>query len=281
MAKPDILKYKKHLPAAFAVDGEPLLPSRIYVAPADFHLRVAKGRVELSKGPRENWSRPAIDPTFRTAAEEYGPDCIGVVLTGNLNDGTAGLYEIKRRGGIAVVQDPDEAEVASMPRSALDNVEVDYCVKLGEMPEVLLRLTAEPEKKRVAVPGVAAMKERSDVLEQPVALTCPECGGAMRQRKTGHLRSFHCHIGHAMSAEILAEMQVESIENLISATQRALRERAELCSEMARSHTESGDRAAAELWRVAEQQSRDQAERMRIVAEEGRVRPELSGASAK
>src|SRR5581483_6265100 len=119
---PAILADASSLPTAFALDGEPLLPGRVYVAPPDHHMLVNDGKLELTRGPRENWARPAIDPLFRAAALYYAQDAIGIVLSGRLNDGTAGLYEIKRWGGLAMVQTPREAEAPDMPQSALDNV---------------------------------------------------------------------------------------------------------------------------------------------------------------
>ncbi|MBV9330215.1 MAG: chemotaxis protein CheB, partial [Alphaproteobacteria bacterium] len=116
---PSILNDIGRLNASHVKNGDAIRPGHIHVAPPDHHLIVVDGRLELSRGPRENWTRPAIDPLFRSAAEAYGADVIGVILSGGMNDGTAGLYEIKRRGGIAVVQDPDEAEAPSMPQSAI------------------------------------------------------------------------------------------------------------------------------------------------------------------
>ncbi|MFL6688818.1 MAG: chemotaxis protein CheB [Alphaproteobacteria bacterium] len=140
---PSILSDVSTLPVSHARDGEEMEPGHIYVAPADRHLLVNDGRLELSRGPRENWTRPAIDPLFRSAAEAHRKDAIGVVLTGRLNDGTAGLYEIKRRGGVAIVQDLADAEAPSMPESALANVEVDFCVLLRDIPGLLVRLTRD------------------------------------------------------------------------------------------------------------------------------------------
>src|SRR4051794_35588868 len=103
---PALLNDLKRLPTSHAVHDEHIQPGHIYIAPPDHHLIVKDGRLQLSRRPRENWTRPAIDPLFRCVADEYGPDAIGVILSGNLSDGTVGLYEIKRRGGIAIVQDP-------------------------------------------------------------------------------------------------------------------------------------------------------------------------------
>jgi len=180
---PSILNDADGCRAAFAKQGEDLREGRIYVAPPDYHMMLRDGQLELSRGPRENWSRPAVDPLFRTAAQYYGTDVIGVVLSGRLNDGTSGLYEIKRQGGIAVVQTPGEAQAPDMPQSALDNVAIDYCLSVAEMPRLLMRLTANGGNlKSQQSPRVTTMaQEQFDI---PTAQTCPECGGAMRQEKS-------------------------------------------------------------------------------------------------
>jgi two-component system chemotaxis response regulator CheB len=139
---PSILAHAGPLPAMHAKDGEAIRGGQIYVAPPDLHMRVADRHIELTRGPRENWVRPAIDPLFRTAAELYGPGAIGVVLTGRLNDGTSGLWEIKRRGGVSVVQDPVDAEEPSMPLSAIQNVSIDHCLPVAAIPMLLTRLVS-------------------------------------------------------------------------------------------------------------------------------------------
>ena len=142
----EILDRSGPLRASNARDLERLYPGRIYVAPPAHHLIVGPGVLRLINGPRENWVRPAIDPLFRSAAQVYGPTTIGVVLTGNRHDGTQGLWAINGVGGTAIVQDPSDAEFPSMPRSALQFVDVDYCVRLSEMPSLPNRLASnEPE----------------------------------------------------------------------------------------------------------------------------------------
>jgi two-component system chemotaxis response regulator CheB len=148
------------LPGIQPVDGERLKPSRIYVAPPDRHMLIEPGRLRVTRGPRENRFRPAIDPMFRSAAQVYGPAAIGVILTGNLDDGTAGLWAIKQLGGITIVQDPDEAEFPSMPRSALEAVQVDHRVPVSAIPPLLMRVTAEPapEPPRAATPRTISVE---------------------------------------------------------------------------------------------------------------------------
>jgi two-component system chemotaxis response regulator CheB len=138
---PHILNRRSFLPAHHARHGELIRAGEIYVAPPDHHLLLRRSHLVLSRGPRVNWARPAIDPLFRSAASAYGSDVIGVILTGRLNDGTAGLYEIKRHGGITIVQDPSDALCPAMPSSALKHVEVDHCIPLAGMPRILFQIS--------------------------------------------------------------------------------------------------------------------------------------------
>jgi len=249
---PSILDELGRLPARHAQDRDVIEPQRIFIAPPDHHMLVVDGELHLTRGPRENWARPAIDPLFRTAAEAYGPDATAVVLTGRLNDGTAGLYEVKRRGGITVVQDPADAEVGQMPAAALENVDVDYCLPIAEIPELLTRL-ARSEARPVTHQPIGA--EIMSQMETPVALSCPECSGAMREEQLANLTTFRCHIGHAMSAEIMAAAQSELIEQHISMLFRILKERALLCAKMAAKLRGGGNGDAAALWKKAGEES--------------------------
>jgi two-component system chemotaxis response regulator CheB len=273
---PAILKAAGRLDASHAVDGEAIRPGYFHVAPPDHHLLVVDGHLHLTRGPRENWVRPAIDPTFRTLAEAYGSDSTGVVLTGRLNDGTSGLFELKRRGGTAIVQLPATAEAPSMPQSALDNVPVDFCVSVEEIPRLLVRL-AHAENGRTAnySPGVREMPER-DVVRRAFAQTCPECGGAMRQEEIGTLTRFRCHIGHAMTAEVLAAAQLECLEKDLSAAFRFLNERLELCRRMADKHLANGNKELADLWTRAAEEAAEREALTRAVSEASWLHPEVA-----
>jgi chemotaxis response regulator CheB len=140
---PGLLAHRGALPATHAVQGERVRPGHVFIAPPDHHLVLDRGTVRLTRGPRENWARPAIDPLFRSAARAYGPCVIGVVLTGMLNDGSAGLRAVRAAGGVAVVQDPVEAAVPDMPWSALRHAGADFIVPLAAMPGLLTRLAGE------------------------------------------------------------------------------------------------------------------------------------------
>lgn len=140
---PELLAQSGSLPVAHAMEGESLRAGRIFVAPPGVHLQVAGGRIELNRGPKENHARPAIDPLFRSVAIAYGPAAIGVILTGGLDDGSAGLLAVKQCGGVAIVQEPLTAEDPAMPSNALACVEVDYCVPLDAIPGLLIAMARE------------------------------------------------------------------------------------------------------------------------------------------
>ncbi|HET7371428.1 MAG TPA: chemotaxis protein CheB [Gammaproteobacteria bacterium] len=243
------------LPVAEAADGARLANGRIYVAPSDRHLLISDDHVHLTRGPKENFARPAIDPLFRSAAETYGAGAIGVILTGNLNDGTAGLYEIKRRGGTTVVQMPRDAENPDMPRSALTHVEVDHCVPVADMPALLARLAVGAAGKTKEV--TPAMD--NETLERPVALTCPECGGALRRGEIGTLTQYRCHIGHSYTAETMAAAQFTEMDRGIETALRCLSERIEMCRQMAERAGGAPDRDG---WTAAMRQAEERAGEM-------------------
>lgn len=141
---PAILSHAGSLPAVHPRAKELLMKGQIYIAPPDKHLLVKRGYLILTKGPRENGHRPAVDPLFLTAARSYGPQVIGVILSGALDDGTVGLAAIKNEKGVAIVQDPEDAIYPGMPQSAIENVEVDYVLPLVEIAPLLVRLAHEP-----------------------------------------------------------------------------------------------------------------------------------------
>ncbi|HKG27173.1 MAG TPA: chemotaxis protein CheB, partial [Thermomicrobiales bacterium] len=242
---PQLLQRAGQLPADNARHGESITSGRIYVAPPDCHLLVRAGYVELSHGPRENHSRPAVDPLFRSASRAYGPRVTGVILSGALGDGTAGLLAVKSRGGVAIVQDPDEAMVEGMPRSALRLVEVDRVLKAVDIAPALVRFASEPIRSR----GVPAMTDedraiqtiREDILQQAgdqrdnelTLFTCPDCGGSLWQVDEGPLLRFHCHVGHAFGPEALLGLKSEELEAALWSCVRLLTEKATLTRQLA------------------------------------------------
>ncbi|UOQ64600.1 chemotaxis protein CheB [Hymenobacter volaticus] len=216
----------------------------LYLAPADRHLLVKDGRLMVTKGPHENSYRPAVDALFRAAAVNYGPAVIGVILTGMLHDGTAGLDFIKRCGGQAVVQDPDDAEFPSMPYTALRSVEVDYVVPLSHIGALLQELTSQTLPPPKPIPddlkAEAAIAERVvgstediDKFGEQVPLTCPDCGGALWKLEQGNVLRFRCHTGHAFTADALFESSRHALEETLWVALRMMEERKNLLSSMA------------------------------------------------
>lgn len=279
---PALLKAAGPLPAKHAEDGEEILPGHIYVAPPDRHMIVADGQLRLLRGPKENCARPAIDPLFRSAAESYGSDAMGVILTGNLNDGALGLFEIKRCGGVAIVQDPNDAAHPEMPRSAAEHVTLDYCLPLAEMPKLLIKLVDRKDGKEAVMPKPSSQLDGQEpqtingqIFERPLTVTCPDCGGALRRFEVGSIVKFGCHIGHSYTAEIMASAQFEEMEKVMRAAVRFLNERAEFCLQMADHGGDSGSNASME-WHAASKQALDRAYKLRDLVEQDWIMPETS-----
>jgi two-component system chemotaxis response regulator CheB len=216
---PAILSRAGRLRAVHAEDGMEIGPGRIFVAPPDRHVLVEEGRLRLSHGARENGHRPAIDPLFRSAAHVFEDRTIGVVLSGTRDDGTAGLIEIRRRGGIGVVQDPADALFPSMPESAIARAEPDHVLDVPGIARLLVEL-ANGERSNPGnpagtdvdrQPGSGRLDPTVPGGEEPPgtlsALTCPECGGALWEIRDGQLLRYECHVGHAYSEQALGTRQ--------------------------------------------------------------------------
>jgi two-component system chemotaxis response regulator CheB len=232
-----------------ATNGQRLEAGHLYLAPPDRHLLVKDHHLLVTKGPHENTYRPAADALFRAAAVEFNSHTVGVVLTGMLHDGTAGLDFIKRCGGVAVVQDPAEAEYPSMPESALRNVAVDYVVPLDEMGSLLISLVSRdlvPESSGMETPippdlkleaaiaeRVVGTTEEAMQLGHPVPLTCPDCGGSLWEVKHGNVLRYRCHTGHAFTADALAESNEHALEETLWVALRMMEERKNLLTSMA------------------------------------------------
>ncbi|HYF39715.1 MAG TPA: chemotaxis protein CheB [Gemmatimonadales bacterium] len=241
---PRILSRAGPLPARHARDGEPIEPGYIYVAPPDYHLLLSDGHTRLTKGPKENGHRPAIDPLFRTAAHSYGPRAVGVVLSGNLNDGTAGLITIKHREGIAIVQSLETALYQSMPRSAIENVAVDHVLSPSEIPLLLGQLALEPVPHLKVVPMSVeppaeqpedefALVDRHKQPGKPSTMSCPECHGILWETKEEELLRFRCRVGHAYTDEALLVHQSEQLEAALWTALRSLEEHSALARRLA------------------------------------------------
>lgn len=237
---PHVLNRLNTIPAAHAYDYEPIQTNRIYIAPPDHHLLVESGYVRVTRGPKENRFRPAVDPLFRSAAYAYGARVIGVVLSGALDDGTAGLWTIKQRGGLAIVQDPQDAEVPSMPENALREVVVDYCVSIAVLPDLLVQLSQEEVTEEVRMADkredektaieirIAAQDSAFEAgvmkLGALTPYTCPECHGVLSALQDGQRIRYRCHTGHAFSADSLLATITERIEDSVYSAIRGVEE---------------------------------------------------------
>jgi two-component system chemotaxis response regulator CheB len=237
------------LPCADAANGADFEMGRIYVAPPGPHLLLHDGHMLLRRGPRENLARPAIDPLFRSAACSYGGHVIGVVLTGSLSDGTAGLRAIKACGGVSVVQDPADAAMPDMVLSALSDVEVDHCVPIAEMADLLTRLAAEKAGETPEIPyrirletAIAAQEhgtmKTEDRLGDLSVFVCPECHGPLWEIRDGPMLRYRCHTGHAFTAEAMMEAQEVEAEQMLWSLLRAHQQRAALARRLAEKEKE-------------------------------------------
>jgi len=222
--------------AVVAHHGQRPEPGTIYVAPPDHHLLLESGVLRLFRGPKEHHARPAINPLFRSAAIDRGPRVVGVILTGMLDDGAAGLRAVEACGGTTVVQDPRDAAEPSMPRSALAAVTPDHVVRLDAMADLLNKLARPvPAAPAVEAPdwlrtehaislGVENVRTLADIGD-PSAFTCPDCGGALFELHEDRPLRFLCHTGHAFSLRALAQAQGEVTDRSLWAALRAVQEK--------------------------------------------------------
>ena len=278
-AMPRMLAIASALEIKLADDGEPIRRGVVYVARPDHHLLLEKEAVRVSRGPRENGWRPAIDPLFRSAAVSHGPRVIGVVLTGMLDDGTAGLLAIKRCGGIAVAQDPHDAAYPGMPQSAIDNVSVDHRLALKDMGELLKRLVRETAGVSPPVPDDLLKEARVSAQGVPVSegaprtspgctYTCPDCDGPLhRQTAPGEqLDRYRCLVGHAWDASALLAGTNGQLESTVWAAIRLFRQRAQLLSTRAARELEAGRERTAYNYREQAEESLGHARRLQDLA---------------
>ncbi len=235
---PHILNRVNDIWASHASDNEEIQPNRIYVAPPDHHLLLEDGYMRVTRGPKENRFRPAVDPLFRSAAFHYGKRVIGVILSGALDDGTSGLWTVKHYGGLAIVQSPTDAPVPSMPENAIREVAVDYIASVEEIAGLLVELSAEEVDKnkdemkqdeRTAIEIKIA--EESNALKSGIMnfgehsqFTCPECHGVLSTFPEGNRTRYRCHTGHAFSADSLLATITEKIEGGLYSALRAIEE---------------------------------------------------------
>lgn len=263
---PKLLAEVCQLPVCSPRDHQRFLPGHIYVAAPDFQMLVNQDHVRILRGPQENRFRPSIDALFRSAARAHGSRVIGVILTGYRDDGTVGLQAIKKRGGMCVVQDPDEAEYPSMPKTALRNVKVDHTVPIGAAGALLVRLAAEPAADQAGFPVSPELEIESNIAEQLMttreflesverigkrtSYTCPDCTGAIWQIGDEEPFKLRCHVGHSFTGEVFSAEQSRNIEHALWTAIRTMEEKITFLRELARrKHSQNlpGEAGAYEL----------------------------------
>jgi two-component system chemotaxis response regulator CheB len=242
---PSILAKAGRLAAEHAKDGQPIKPGKILIAPPDHHLLLNDHRVLLSRGPKQNNVRPAIDVLFLSAARMFGPRVIGVVLSGSLDDGSAGLVAIKRAGGIAIVQNPEDAVHRDMPCNAIAAIQADYILPASEIGPALNELSSSNGRAEGSMVKQAKPSQRMKMIARGESdptvlpkgkistLTCPECGGTLWEAHEGKVLRFHCHTGHSFSAGTMLETQQNGVETALWVALRTLKERAVLLNKLA------------------------------------------------
>ena len=236
---PAILSRAGPLPAVPPIDGQSPERGHVYVAPPDRHLLVTGTTMRLTAGPRENGHRPAIDPLFRSVARAYGARTIGVILSGNLDDGAAGARLVKARGGLVLVQHPDEAPYPEMPVHTSAVTDVDACLPARELAAKICERLKEPVQMSDDEPGQE--REAEDLADaefavggRPSELACPDCGGPLRERDEGPLVRFTCRMGHVYSPDSLIAEHGKELERALWAALRSLEERGDLYRRMSR-----------------------------------------------
>jgi two-component system chemotaxis response regulator CheB len=243
---PEILTRAGRLPASHPADGEPLEYGRIYVAPPDRHLVVEPGLVRVVHTASENGLRPAVDPLFRSAARTYGPRVVAVVLTGTLDDGTAGIAAVKEAGGVTIAQDPAEASSPGMPTSAIATGLIDHVLSIRDVPLLLAALTEEETRGSMGsadTPHLRAIESDLGVMPlairpedrpgQPSVITCPECHGTLWESEENRVLRFRCRVGHVYSPESLAAAQTDEVDRALWVALRTLEERAAMAHRLA------------------------------------------------
>jgi two-component system chemotaxis response regulator CheB len=293
---PQILMRRGKLPARHAMDGEKLQHGVIYCAPPDQHLLLEDGHVQVLQGPRENGFRPAIDPLFRTAATAYATRVVGVILSGALDDGVHGLLRIKERGGVTIVQNPEEAIVDVLPLNAIKYVEVDHIADAKEIAGLLVRLADQPAPREVApmsedevieatvADGVHHILNSRKAGQAPSAFTCPDCGGSLWEMQNGKLVRYRCHVGHVYTADSLLMEKDGSLENVLWTALRALEESIALRYRMAERAKEGRISTIAERYerRAQEDEARARILRQFLLPEEEKtVRSGKNGREGK
>jgi two-component system chemotaxis response regulator CheB len=274
---PRILGRAGMMPASAAADGEAPLPGHVYVAPPDCHVLLVGDKIRLSQGPRHNGHRPAADPLFISAALSAGPHAIAVVLSGTLDDGAAGAAAIERRGGVVAIQHPSESAYDGMPRAAMAATRHAKVLRLPELAAFIDQESRHPVSGYTVLPDPELERQLSVFLEpgpRPAAkpnpwsgVTCPECGGPLRQEDASVPVRFECQVGHGWSPESLLVAQAAGIERALWAAVLRLEERSRLHHVLAQTAEDQGYPISASGFRASALSARSAAREIRKLLE--------------
>jgi two-component system chemotaxis response regulator CheB len=237
---------------SLAINDAPIKKDNIYIARPNQHLLVKNNKFLLGAGPEENRFRPSIDVLFRSAAVAYSSHTVGIILSGLLDDGTSGMWAIKRSGGTCIVQDPNQAEYPDMPLSVINNMEADHVATLDEMGALIAKVVKQKKGRKKSVPkdviaeskiaettaaGIDDVKKLG--VEQSI-FACPDCGGGLWEAKNDIIKRYRCHIGHAYTERDLILRQAEAAGSTLWAALRMMEERKHLLKKMEVAHTKKG-----------------------------------------
>lgn len=279
-----ILSRHTAMPVVSPENGQRFEGSHLYVAPADRHMILYDQKVYLARGPRENRSRPAIDPLFRSAALAGGSGTVGILLSGMLDDGVSGLEAIARCGGVTIVQDPGEAAWPQLPATALELLDVDFCLRLQEIARKIPALVVSPAGTPVPIPedirmeveiatDAASSIEKESKMGELASFACPECGGALWSLENDSLRRYRCHVGHAFSARSLLEEQERELERALWIALRTLEEKARMLDSLARDERRSERTLSSGTFEERASEVRQQIDAIRKTLLQGRGEP--------
>jgi two-component system chemotaxis response regulator CheB len=269
-----VLQRESRLLVVNAQDGQKIQPSRVYIAPPNFHLLLQGDRMRLMNGPVENRHRPAIDPFFRSAAMTLGDAAVGVILSGYLDDGCAGLFRIKVAGGTTIVQNPDDALVPDMPRNAIERVDPDYVIPVAELAPLMSRLAeGEVQIQAHGEEYNMAAESTDEITGSPSSQSCPECHGVLWEAEEGGTIRFRCRVGHAFTADTMLADQGLDVERALWAALRVLEENSELSARLAEKARTGGRQHAEKRYSERAEESKFNATLLRQLLTHGSQEP--------
>lgn len=263
-----VLQRDSKLIVQSATDGTAIRGGHVYIAPPNYHMTVRDSRVRLLTGPVENRHRPSIDPLFHSAAQQFGPAAVGVVLSGYLDDGSNGLWNIKKAGGVAIAQSPEDAIVPDMPRTAADRVEPQHVVSIKHLAPLMIELAADPIAPLRAT-ETASMAPGNEKIGTPSVFTCPECHGSLWEVDEGGTLRFRCRVGHSFTADTMLEDQSLDVERALWAALRVLEENSELSMRLASKAKQMGRVRAHKRYSERVEESRRNAAVLRELLTKG------------